>query len=91
MYCILSMNFICVHVGSTTLSVLKIGMQLQCRGRDLGNEFLDLGTQYFAEYLGYKDTAGTSILVLISEGPYKQPRITKNNFGRDMFWGVPIS
>jgi hypothetical protein len=29
--------------------------------------------------------------VLISEGPYKQPRITKNNFGRDMLWGVPIS
>jgi hypothetical protein len=26
--------------------------------------------------------------VLISEGPYKQPRITKNNFGRDMLWGV---
>jgi hypothetical protein len=29
--------------------------------------------------------------VLISEGPYKQPRITKNVFGRDMLWGVPIS
>jgi hypothetical protein len=29
--------------------------------------------------------------VLISEGPSKQPRITKNNFGRDMLWGVPIS
>jgi hypothetical protein len=42
--------------------------------------------------LGYKDTAGTSIFgVLISEGPYKQPRITKNNLGRDMLWGVPIS
>jgi hypothetical protein len=29
--------------------------------------------------------------VLTSEDPYKQPRITKNNFGRDMLWGVPIS
>jgi hypothetical protein len=26
-----------------------------------------------------------------SEGPYKQPRITKNNVVRDMLWGVPIS
>jgi hypothetical protein len=25
------------------------------------------------------------------ESLYKQPRITKNNFGRDLLWGVPIS
>jgi hypothetical protein len=43
--------------------------------------------------LAVKDTAGTlkHFGVLISKGPYKQPRITKNNFGMDMLWGVSIS